>query len=141
MKNDLEKKEDIKGIIQKPIQPSFGFKKPTYYMNFEAQDSLIAFNIVCTHIGTMYLMQEHLGFNTWSLTAEWNMPELTKDNASKTELGLNRLKFTYKLETKFGESCDEWREAIEKCNEILRNYNKKENETLSMAFRARRNAS
>jgi hypothetical protein len=135
MKNDLEKREDIKGIIQKPIHPSFGFKKSTCYMNFEAQESLIAFNVVCAHIGTRDLVQEHLAFNTWPLLVEWSTQELSKDSASETEPRLVRLKFTYKFETKFGEPCDEWLEAIEeKCYESLENYNK-DDKALNMAFR------
>jgi hypothetical protein len=35
------------------------------------------------------------------------------------------------------ESCDEWLDGIEaKCNEILRNYVKKEDESLTVAFGA-----
>jgi hypothetical protein len=36
MKNDLTARADILGIIQSPIVTSFGFKKPTCYVNFEA---------------------------------------------------------------------------------------------------------
>jgi hypothetical protein len=62
VKNDLEKREDIKGIIQRPIKTSLRFKRMTCYRNFEAQDTFIAFNVVCTHIGTRDLVQVHLVF-------------------------------------------------------------------------------
>jgi hypothetical protein len=53
--------------------------------------------------------------------------------------GLVRLKYTYKIESQFGEPYDEWLEPIEDmCNEILRNFNKKEDEVLTVAFRARK---
>jgi hypothetical protein len=137
MKNNLDKMEDIKDIIQNPIHPSFGFKKPTWYINFKAQASLIALNVVYTHIETRDLVQEHLAFNTWPLRAEW-MPEM-KEDALETEPGLVRLRYKYKFENKFGEACDEWLETIEeKCNEILSNYSKKEDEALSVAFAGRK---
>lgn len=54
-------------------------------MNFEAQDSLIAFNVVCTHIVTRDLVEEHPAFDTWPLVAGWSTLELTKDSALVTE--------------------------------------------------------
>jgi hypothetical protein len=36
VKNDLVKREDIKGIIQMPIKPTFGIKRLVCYMNNEA---------------------------------------------------------------------------------------------------------
>jgi hypothetical protein len=74
MKNGLKEREDVKDIIQTPIHPSFGFIRPTCYIIFEVQSSIISFNAVCTHIGTRDLVQEHLAFNTWSLRVEWDMP-------------------------------------------------------------------
>lgn len=60
------------------------------------------------------------------------MPELKEYSMSKQEPGLVRLKYTYKFESQFWEPCDEWLEAIEdKCNEIHRNFNKKEDEALT----------
>jgi hypothetical protein len=45
MKNDLTVRADITDIIQSPIVTSLGFKKPTCYINFEAQAAIVAFNI------------------------------------------------------------------------------------------------
>jgi Rieske Fe-S protein len=56
MKNDLTAQVDIKGIIQTPVATSFGYKKPTHYINFEAQAAIVAFNAICTHIGTRDLV-------------------------------------------------------------------------------------
>jgi hypothetical protein len=61
---------DILRIIQYPIATNFGFKKPTCYVNFEAQASIVAFNAVSTFIGTRDLVQEYLAFKTWPLAAE-----------------------------------------------------------------------
>jgi hypothetical protein len=68
MKNDLNKGDMIicdSFYMVLPVHPNFGFKRPTCYINFEAHVSIIAFNVVCTHIGTRDLVQEHLAFNTW----------------------------------------------------------------------------
>jgi Rieske Fe-S protein len=51
MKNDLNARADMKDIIHTPIATSFGYKKPTCYINFEAQATIVAFNAICTHIG------------------------------------------------------------------------------------------
>lgn len=47
MKNNLREREVIKDLIHTPIHPSFGYKRSTCYINFEAQDAIIAFNVVC----------------------------------------------------------------------------------------------
>jgi hypothetical protein len=71
MKNDLKERADVKGIIQMFIHVCFRYKKPTCYINFKAQAAIVAFNVVCTHIGTKDLVQEYLAFKTWPLRAEW----------------------------------------------------------------------
>lgn len=126
LKNDLSKREDIKDFIQNPIRVSLGYKRTICYTNFEAQASIIAFNVVCVHIGTRDLVQEHLAFNTRPLRAEWDMPEAKEEDASKIEPGLVRLRCKYKFETQFEEPSDELLDVIkDKCNEILGNYSKK----------------
>jgi hypothetical protein len=63
------------------------------------------------------------------------MLELKDNIASVDEHELIRWRYTYKFESIFGDPCDEWLEAIEvRCNEILGNFNKKENETLTATF-------
>jgi hypothetical protein len=70
MKNDLTASADISGIIQPPIATNFGFKKPTYHVNFEAQATIVAFNVVSTYIGMRDLVQEYLAFKMWPLATE-----------------------------------------------------------------------
>lgn len=80
-----------------------------------------------------------MAFNISPLRAEWSMPKLKDDNYSEQELGLIRLKYTYKFESMLGEPCDECLKAIEdKCNEVIGNFNEKEDEALTIAFRAGR---
>jgi hypothetical protein len=67
MKNDLTERVDISGIIQSPIVTGFILKKPMCYVNFKAQASIVAFNVVSTYIGTRDLVQEYLAFKTWPL--------------------------------------------------------------------------
>jgi hypothetical protein len=67
MKNDLKEQPNIKGIIQTPTRTCFGYKKPTCYINFEAHATIVAFNAICTHVGTRDLVQEYLAFRTWPL--------------------------------------------------------------------------
>jgi hypothetical protein len=47
------------------------------------------------------------------------------------------LKYSYKFRNQFEEPCDEWLDGITKCNEILRNYVKKEYEALMVTIGAR----
>ena len=58
MKNDLTTRADISRIIQTP------YKKPTCYINFEAQATIDAFNAIYTHVGMRDLVQEFLAFKT-----------------------------------------------------------------------------
>jgi hypothetical protein len=60
MKVCLNKKEDMKSLIQNPIEITFRVKRLVCYMDFEAQVIQSAFNTVCTYIGTRDLVQEHL---------------------------------------------------------------------------------
>jgi hypothetical protein len=56
MKNDLDARANIKGIIHTPIATCFGYKNPMCCINFEAQAAIVAFSVVCTHIGTRDLV-------------------------------------------------------------------------------------
>jgi hypothetical protein len=51
---------------------------------------LTTFNAVCSYIGTRDLVQEHIAFKVWILTAEWEMPKDveadTSQNAGKSSL-------------------------------------------------------
>jgi hypothetical protein len=48
VKNDMSEREDVKGIIQRPIRSRFGIKRPSIASGNEVQACLMAFNIVCT---------------------------------------------------------------------------------------------
>ena len=51
---------DVRGIIQLPIRSRFGIRRPTIASGNEVQACLMAFNMVCTYIGTRDLVQEHI---------------------------------------------------------------------------------
>jgi hypothetical protein len=136
-KNDLTSRADISGIIQSPIVTSFAFKKPTCYVNFEAQDAIVAFNAVSTYIETRDLVQEFLAFKTCSLAVEWDMLKVSKGDALDVELGLVRLQYKYRFKDEFGEPSDGLLDYVEaRCNAILGNFSKSEAEALQQAFGA-----
>jgi hypothetical protein len=62
VKNDLSEREDVRGIIQHPIWSRFGIRRPSISIGNEVQACLMAFNTVCTYIGTRNLLQEHIAF-------------------------------------------------------------------------------
>jgi hypothetical protein len=65
MKNDLSKREDVKGIIQHTIWSRFGIRRPLIALGNDVLACQIAFNIVCTYIGTRDLVQEHIAYRVW----------------------------------------------------------------------------
>jgi hypothetical protein len=136
MLKNLVEREDIKDIIQRPIQSCFGIKRPTVVNIERAQACLMAFNTVCSYIGTRDLVQEHIAFKVGPLVNEWEMPKET--DASSSEGGLVYLKYTYCYMNQFGEPEDEWLEAIEApSEELLGAYTKAENEAMDTSFGAR----
>jgi hypothetical protein len=62
VKNDLSKREDVRGIIQHPIRSRVGIRRPSIASGNEVQACLMAFNTVCTYIGTRDLVQEHIAY-------------------------------------------------------------------------------
>jgi hypothetical protein len=46
--NDLSQREDVKGIIQRPIWSRFDIRRPTTALGNDKQTCQAAFNIVCT---------------------------------------------------------------------------------------------
>jgi hypothetical protein len=111
VQNDLVAREDIKDVIQRPMQSCFSIKRPTIVNTEKAQACLVAFNTVCSYIGTMDLVQEHIAFKVWPHVSKW---EMTKEiDASSSEGGLVYLKYNYRYRNQFGEPDDERLEAIE----------------------------
>jgi hypothetical protein len=95
----------------------------------------VAFNTVCSYIGTGNLIQEHIAFKVWPLVYEWEMPKETA--ASSSEGGLVYLKYTYRYRSQFGEPDDEWLDAIEATSvELMGAYTKAEDEATNTVFGA-----
>jgi hypothetical protein len=86
VKNDLSEREDVRGIIQRPIRSRFGIKRPSIASGNKVQACLMAFNTVCTYIGTSDLVQEHIAYKVWPLVNDWEMPKET--TAGSNEGGL-----------------------------------------------------
>jgi hypothetical protein len=93
VKNDLNERDDVKSISQRPIQSRFGIRRPSIAGGNGAQACLMAFNIVCTYIGSKDLVQEHIAFKVWPLINDWEMPKETA--AGSSEVGLVYLKYSY----------------------------------------------
>jgi hypothetical protein len=60
MKNDLNQREGVKEIIQRLIWSRFGIRRPSITPGNEVKACQVAFNTVCTYIGTRDLVQEHI---------------------------------------------------------------------------------
>jgi hypothetical protein len=96
---------------------------------------LMAFNTVCTYIGTRDLVQEHIACKVWPLVNDWEMPKKTA--AGSSEGGLVYLRYTYRYRSQFDEPNDDWLEAVEaNSDELLGAYTKAEDEAMTTAFGA-----
>jgi hypothetical protein len=140
VKNDLDKRGDIRDVIQWPIRSRFGIKRPTIVNTEKSQACLVAFNVVCNYICTRDLDQEHIPFNVWPLVNEWEMPkEVDASSSQSARKGvLVYLKYTYRYRNQFGEPDDELLEAIEaNCDKMLVAYMKAEDEAMNNTFGAR----
>jgi hypothetical protein len=94
VKNTLIEREDIKGIIQRPIWSRFGIRRPTTALGNEIEVCQRTFNTVCTFIGTRDLVQEHIAYTVWPLVNDWEMPKETA--AGSSQGGLVYLKYTFR---------------------------------------------
>jgi hypothetical protein len=136
VKNDLKAREDIKGIIQRPIWSRFGLQRPNVEIDGNVEACQKAFSTMCAFIGTRDLIQEHIAFRVWPLVESWDMPKET--TADSSEGGLVRLKYTFRFREKFDEPDDDWLKCIEATSdELLRAYSKAEDNALSVAFGGR----
>jgi hypothetical protein len=94
VKNDLSQREDVKGIIQRPIWSHFSIRRIATAFGNDIQTCHVAFNIVCTYIGTRDLVQEHIAYRVWPLADGWEMPKETA--AGSSQGGLVYLKYTFR---------------------------------------------
>jgi hypothetical protein len=94
VKNNLIEREDIKGIIQRPIWSRFSLRRPTVAIENDAEACQKAFSNVCAFIGTRYLIQEHVAYRVWPLVDNWEM--LKETAAGSSEGGLICLKYTFR---------------------------------------------
>jgi hypothetical protein len=107
VKNDLSQRNDIKDVIQWPIRSYLGLRRPAIVNTEKSQGCLVAFNVVCNCIGTRDLVQEHIAFKVWPLTAEWEMPKDVEADANVGKSSLVHLKYTYRYRNQFGEPDDD----------------------------------
>jgi hypothetical protein len=95
----------------------------------------VEFRVVAEHISTRDLVQEYLANRTFPTSSGWGMPK-KKEEGKKYELV--RLSYRFKFQKRFKDPCTEWLELIETmCNEILRNYTRKEDQLMTTAFGTR----
>jgi hypothetical protein len=136
VKNDLVKREDIKGIIQRPIWSRFGLRRPTVAIENDVEACQKAFSNVCAFIGTRDLIQEHIAYRVWPLVDKWEMPKETA--AGSSQGGLVRSKYSFRYRDRFDKPNNEWLKCIEATSdELLGAYTRAEDDALSSAFGGR----
>jgi hypothetical protein len=96
----------------------------------------MAFNTVCTYIGTRDLVQEHIAYRVWPLGSGWEMPKETAARSSQG--GLVYLKYTFKYKDQFDEPNNDWLDCIEATSdELLGAYTRTEDNAMTLAFGGR----
>jgi hypothetical protein len=136
MKADEKKREKLMTMVMSPLRLSFRMTRPLCNMQLGSPFQLaeVEFRVVAAKISTRDLVQEYLAIKTFPTSSDCGMPK--KEGGKKYELV--RLPFRYKFEKQFKKPCTEWLEMIETmCNEILRNYTKKEDQLMTAAFGTR----
>jgi hypothetical protein len=133
VKNYLKAREDVKGIIQRPIWSRFSLQRLKVEIDGDVEACQKAFSTVCAIIGTRDLIQEHIAYRVWPLVENWDMPKET--TADSNESGLVRLKYTFRFREKFDEPDDDWLKCIDATSDdLLGSYSKAEDNALSAAF-------
>jgi hypothetical protein len=136
VKNNLVEREDIKGIIQRPIWSRFGIRRPATTLGNDIEACQRSFNTVCTFIGTRDLVQEHIAYRVWPLVSEWEMPK--EAAAGSSQGGLVYLKYTFRYRGEFDEPNDEWLSSIEATSDkLLGAYTRAEDDAMTLAFEGR----
>jgi hypothetical protein len=115
------------------IWSRFGLRKPKVEIDEAAKACRRAFNTVCSFIGTIDLVQEHVAYRIWPLIDSWEIPKETITNPR--EGVLVRLKYTFRFGDQFVEPDDDWLKCVENTSdELLGTYSKSEDNALSAAF-------
>jgi hypothetical protein len=136
VKNDLVEREDIKGIIQRPIWSRFRIRRSSLALGNDIQACQAAYNTVCTYIGTRDLVQEHIAYRVWPLSSGWEMPNEASSGSSQD--GLVYLKYTFRYQNQFDELNDDWLDCVEATSdELLGAYTRAEDDALTVAFGGR----
>jgi hypothetical protein len=128
IKVDEKRRGKLMTMVMCPLALSLGMTRSlcTMQPGSAYQLSVSEFRVVAEQISTRDLVQEYLANRTSPTSSEWSMPKL---KGTKNKLELVRLPYHFKFEKWFKEPCQEWMEMIETmCNEILRNYTKKEDQ-------------
>jgi hypothetical protein len=86
VKNGLDQREDIRGIIQRPIWSRFGIRRSSAALRNDVQVCQTAFNTICTYIDTRDLIQEHIAYRVWPLASGWEMPKEAAAGSSQSGL-------------------------------------------------------
>jgi hypothetical protein len=105
MKNDLNQREDVRGVIQRLIWSRFGIRRPSITLGNEVQACQIAFNTICTYIGTRDLVQEQISYKVWPLANEWEMSK--EAAAGSSQSGIVYLKYTFRFRSQFDKPNDD----------------------------------
>jgi hypothetical protein len=136
VKNDLFEREDIKEIIQCPIWSHFGIRRPSLALGNDIQACQVAYNTVCTYIGTRDLVQEHIAYKVWPLGSGWEI--LKEAAAGSSQSGLIYLKYTFKYKSQFDEPNNDWLDAIDATSdELLGAYSRAKDDAMTAAFGGR----
>jgi hypothetical protein len=92
-------------------------KKPLATLRNDVQACQMAFNTICTYIGTRDLNQEHIAYRVWPLASG---QEMTKEAAAgSSQGGLVYLKYTFWFGDQFDKPNDDWLDAIEATSDEL----------------------
>jgi hypothetical protein len=137
MKADEKKREKLMTMVMSPLTLSFRMTRPLCNMQLGSSCQLaeVEFRVVAEQISTRDLVQEYLANRTYLTSSGLEMPK-RKEVGKKHELV--RLAYRFKFEKQFKKPRKEWLDMIEtRCNEILGNYTKKEDQLMTVAFGTR----
>lgn len=117
----MKKRKDLKGIVMKPMELSFGLKRYLCNMRGTNQTTYIVFNTIVDRIGTCDLVQESLAYRVFHVRSRWAMLKSKKDEEVKVGV-LVALPYQFKEHPMFDGQCPKWLQTIESMSkEILGN--------------------